>query len=330
MRVYSSGMEQRHLGTLSVSELGLGCMPMSSHYAASDDAQSRVTLERALELGISFWDSAAVYGHGHNEELLAPLVARHRDRITVATKFGIGADGSLDGSADAAARSIDESLARLGCDHIDLWYLHRVDPKVPIEETVGAMADAVAAGKVRHLGLSEASADSLRRAHAVHPIAALQSEWSLWSRDLEIEVLPVARELGVGIVPYSPLGRGMLTGALLARDALGETDRRRSTPRFSEENFDHNRALVEILAQEAAALDCTPGQVALAWVLAQGDDVVPIPGTRSVTHLEENAHAVDVTLTPAVLARIEDVMADVQGGRYPGEHRYGDSPPLSS
>ncbi len=321
-------MKLRHLGELAVSALGLGCMPMSSHYGPSEDLTSTATLERALELGITFWDSAAVYGHGHNERLLAPVLARHRDQIVLATKFGINADSSLDGSAAATARSIDESLTRLGVDHVDLWYLHRVDPQIPIEETVGAMADAVAAGKVRHLGLSEASADSLRRAHAVHPIAALQSEWSLWTRDIEPEVLPVARELGVGLVPYSPLGRGMLTGALTGRDSLDEGDRRLQTPRFSEDNFDHNRRLVSALEEVASGLGCTSGQVALAWVLAQGDDVVPIPGTRSIAHLDENAAAVDVVLTDEELARIEAAMLDVQGGRYPGEHRYGDSPAL--
>lgn len=321
-------MKHRHLGELAVSALGLGCMPMSSHYGPSEDATSTATLERALELGVTFWDSAAVYGHGHNERLLAPVLARHRDQIVLATKFGINADSSLDGSAAATARSIDESLTRLGVDHVDLWYLHRVDPQIPIEETVGAMADAVAAGKVRHLGLSEASADSLRRAHAVHPIAALQSEWSLWTRDIEPEVLPVARQLGVGLVPYSPLGRGMLTGALTGRDSLDEGDRRLQTPRFSEDNFDHNRRLVSALEEVASGLGCTSGQVALAWVLAQGDDVVPIPGTRSIAHLDENAAAVDVVLTDEALARIEAAMLDVQGGRYPGEHRYGDSPAL--
>ena len=321
-------MEQRRLGGLSVSEIGLGCMPMSSHYAASDDQTSLATLMRALDLGVTFWDTAAVYGHGHNEELLARVLGQHRDRIVLATKFGINPDSSLDGSAEVTRRSIDESLARLGCDHVDLWYLHRVDPKVPIEETVGAMAEAVTAGKVRYLGLSEASADSLRRAQAIHPIAALQSEWSLWTRDLEDEVLGVARDLGVGVVPYSPLGRGMLTGALTGRDSLDESDRRRQTPRFAEENFEHNRTLVSVLEQEAVDLGCTAGQVALAWVLAQGDDVVPIPGTRSITHLEENTAAVDVVLTADARARIGSAMSDVHGGRYPGEHRYGDSPPL--
>ncbi len=321
-------MNTRFLGDLAVSALGLGCMPMSSHYGPSEDANSTATLEQALALGITFWDTAAVYGHGHNEELLAPLVARQRDRIVLATKFGIDKDGSLDGSPAATRRSIDESLARLGVDHVDLWYLHRVDPATPIEETVGAMAEAVEAGKVRHLGLSEASAESLRRAHAVHPITALQSEWSLWTRDLEPEVLPVARQLGIGIVPYSPLGRGMLTGALTGRDSLDEGDRRLQTPRFSEENFDHNRHLVTVLEEVGAGLGYTAGQVALAWVLAQGDDVVPIPGTRSVPHLEENAAAVDIRLSDGDLARIEAAMAAVQGGRYPGEHRYGDSPPL--
>lgn len=321
-------MLTRNLGPdLTVSELGLGCMPMSSHYGAADPTASRRTLERAVEAGVTFWDSAAAYGHGANEELLAPVVARHRDRLVIATKFGIEPDGSLSGRPQDAHRALDESLHRLGCDYIDLWYLHRVDPNIPIEDTVEAMAMAVQSGKVRFLGLSEASATTLRRAHAIHPIAALQSEWSLWSRDIEAEVLPTARELGVGIVPYSPLGRGLLTGQVTDRAMLAPDDRRLSGPRFSEEHFDHNRQLVVQLEAEAARLECSVAQLALAWVLAQGDDVVPIPGTRSVHHLEENIGATQVVLDHATRDRIGALMQGVAGDRYAHNQGYGDTPP---
>ncbi len=321
-------METRTLGTsgLTVSAVGLGCMPMSSTYGAVDEAEATRTLELAVDLGVTFWDTAEVYGDGHNETLIAPVLARHRDRVVIATKFGFDANRQVDGRPENARRALDGSLSRLGVTHIDLWYLHRVDPQVPIEDTVGAMAEAVAAGKVRYLGLSEASAATLRRAHAVHPISALQSEWSLWTRDLEDEVLPVARELGIGIVPYSPLGRGMLTGRLDDLSALADDDYRRGGPRFQAENFAHNRRLVDAVVAFAAEIGCTPGQVALAWVLAQGPDVAPIPGTRQRHHLTENAAASEVVLSAEQVAELGGLMADVQGGRYAKPHAYGDSP----
>jgi aryl-alcohol dehydrogenase-like predicted oxidoreductase len=236
----------------------------------------------------------------------------------------------MTGRPENAAKAIDGSLRRLRTDWVDLWYLHRVDPSVPIEETIGAMADIVATGKVRHIGLSEASVDSLRRAHAVHPIAALQSEWSLWSRVIEPEVLPVARELGIGIVPYSPLGRGLMTGSINTLDQLPEGDHRRNSPRFASENFEHNKDLVAQFAAIAADLGCTSGQLAIAWLLAQGDDVVPIPGTKRRTYLTENAAAVDVVLSTELAAQIADLMSGVAGDRYGWGHTYGDSPALGT
>ncbi|MBI1351418.1 MAG: aldo/keto reductase [Actinomycetales bacterium] len=321
-------MQTRELGRsgLRVSAVGLGCMPMSSSYGPADPVAAADTLERALELGVTFWDTAEAYGWGANEELLAPLLGRHRADIVVATKFGFRREGGNDGSPENARRAIDACLQRLGTDHVDVWYLHRVDPGIPIEETVGAMAEAVAAGKARHLGLSEASADSLRRASAVHPIAALQSEWSLWTRDLEEEVLPVARELGIGIVPYSPLGRGMFTGTLNDVSALAENDFRRRGPRFDEGNFAHNRRLVQRIEELADGVGCRPGQLALAWVLAQGPDVVPIPGTSKVAHLEENAAASELSLTPDQVEELGSLLAGIHGGRYNTPHAYGDSP----
>jgi len=301
-------------------------MPMSSVYGPADEAESVSTLELALDLGVTFWDTAEIYGDGGNESLIGPVLERNRDAIVLATKFGFDPGGVVAGRPENARRAIDGSLTRLRTDVIDLWYLHRVDPSVPIEETVGVMGEMVAAGKVRHLGLSEASAESLRRAHATHPISALQSEWSLWTRDLEPEVLPVARELGIGIVPYSPLGRGMLTATLNDMSELTEDDYRRSGPRFADENFDVNRAAVERFAAAAADLDCTPGQLALAWVLAQGPDVVPIPGTRRRTHLKETAGAVDITLTPEQVQELADLLTGVVGARYARPHTYGDSP----
>lgn len=322
-------MQTRELGRsgLRVSALGLGCMPMSASYGPADPVAARATLERAIELGVTFWDTAEAYGWGANEELIAPVLGRHRADIVIATKFGFRREGGNDGSPENARRTIDACLQRLGTDHVDLWYLHRVDPGIPIEDTIGAMAEAVAAGKVRHLGLSEASADSLRRACAVHPIAALQSEWSLWTRDLEEEVLPVARELGIGMVPYSPLGRGMFTGALNDVSTLAADDFRRRGPRFDEGNFAHNRRLVHRIEELADDIGCRPGQLALAWVLAQGGDVVPIPGTAKVAHLEENAAAADVSLTPDQVEELGTLLADIQGGRYSTPHAYGDSPP---
>jgi len=300
-----------------VSALGLGCMGMSFAYGTADRGEALATLHRALDLGVTFLDTADMYGAGANEELLAAVLADRRDEVTLATKFGIltGEDGyprGVDGSPAYAHRACDASLRRLGVDHIDLYYLHRPDPEVPIEDTVGAMAELVAAGKVRHLGLSEGSAETIRRAVAVHPIAAVQSEWSVFSRDIERAVLPACREHGIGVVPYSPLGRGLLTGALPTDFA--DDDFRRALPRFQGENLDRNLALVGAVREIAEAHGATPGQVALAWLLARGDDVVPIPGTKRVRYLEENAGALDVTLTPADLARLDELRP--AGDRY--------------
>ena len=319
-------MQSRRLGELPVSALGLGCMSMSGVYGAADVVEAQATLERAIEIGVTFWDTAAVYGDGGNEELIAPVLARHRDEVVIASKFGFAPDRSRDGSPGNARAAVDASLRRLGVDCIDLWYLHRVDPEVPIEDTVGAMAEAVQAGKVRYLGLSEASTESLRRACAVHPISALQSEWSLWTRDLEAEVVGVARELGIGIVPYCPLGRGLFTGRVDSLDSLEEGDYRRGGPRFSDQNFDRNRALVDGVVAYASQVGCTPAQLALAWVMAQGDDVVAIPGTKRRSYLEENAAAADVHLTPAQVAEVGALMSGVAGERYATAHAYGDSP----
>jgi aryl-alcohol dehydrogenase-like predicted oxidoreductase len=302
-------------------------MSMSGVYGAADLDEAQATLERAHDLGVTFWDTAAVYGDGGNERLIAPVLARHRDDVVIASKFGFAPDRSIDGTPENARRAIDASLERLGTDHIDLWYLHRVDPAVPIEDTVGAMAEAVSSGKVRHLGLSEASAATLRRASSVHPIAALQSEWSLWTRDLEDEVLGVARELGIGIVPYCPLGRGLFTGRLTDMAHLDSDDYRRGGPRFSADNFDRNRSLAEGVSAYAADLGITPAQLALAWVMAQGDDVVAIPGTKRRVYLEENAAAADVRLTPAQIVEIGGLMSGAVGDRYATAHSYGDSPP---
>jgi aryl-alcohol dehydrogenase-like predicted oxidoreductase len=298
----------RALGPLSVSALGLGCMGMSFAYGTADRGESVATLHRAIDLGVTLLDTADMYGAGDNEELLATVLADRRDEVTLATKFGIltGEDGypnGVDGSPAYARRACDASLRRLGVDQIDLYYLHRPDPEVPIEDTVGAMAELVAAGKVRHLGLSESSAETIRRAAAVHPIAAVQSEWSVFSRDIERAVLPACRELGIGLVPYSPLGRGLLTGALPTEFA--DDDFRRTLPRFQGENLDRNLTLVGAVREIAQARGATAGQVALAWLLAQGEDVVPIPGTKRVRYLEENAGALDVTLSAADLARLD-------------------------
>jgi aryl-alcohol dehydrogenase-like predicted oxidoreductase len=308
----------RALGPLSVSALGLGCMGMSFAYGTPDRGEAVATLHRALDLGMTFLDTADMYGGGDNEELLAAVLAGRRDEVTLATKFGIltGDDGyprGVDGSPGYARRACDASLRRLGVDHIDLYYLHRPDPTVPIEDTVGAMAELVAAGKVRHLGLSESSAETIRRAAAVHPIAAVQSEWSVFSRDIERAVLPACREHGIGVVPYSPLGRGLLTGALPTE--LADDDFRRTLPRFQAENLDHNLALVGAVREIAEARGSTAGQVALAWLLAQGEDVVPIPGTKRVRYLEENAGALDVDLTAADLTRLDALRP--AGDRYP-------------
>jgi aryl-alcohol dehydrogenase-like predicted oxidoreductase len=306
---------------LEVSAQGLGCMGMSFAYGPADEAEAIATIHRALELGVTFLDTADMYGIGANEQLVGKAIADRRDQVTLATKFGIVMDPDnprkrgVRGDAAYVRQACDASLQRLGLDHIDLYYQHRPDTNVPIEETVGAMAELVAAGKVRHLGLSEASSATIRRAAAVHPIAALQSEWSLFSRDIEADVVGTCRELGVGLVPYSPLGRGLLTGAVGSLDELADDDFRRTQPRFQGDNLDANLQLVAVVREVAEARGVTPGQVALAWVQAQGDDVVPIPGTKRRTYLEENAAALDVALTADELARL-DVLAPV-GDRYP-------------
>jgi aryl-alcohol dehydrogenase-like predicted oxidoreductase len=298
-------------------------MGMSFAYGDADADRSVATLERALERGVTLFDTADIYGPRTNEELVGPVLRRHRDEVVLATKFGARSlevdDRSPDGRPDYAGRAIDGSLRRLGVDHVDLYYLHRVDPEVPVEETFGAMGELVAAGKVRHLGISEATADQLRRAHAEHPVTALQSEWSLWTRDLEREVLTAARELGVGVVPYSPLGRGFLTGTIRTVDDLTEDDRRRQHPRFQEEALAANLRLVEVVEAMAADKDVTAAQLALAWVLAQGEDVVPIPGTTRPERIDENLGALDVELTGADLTALDEACPPgaAVGTRYP-------------
>ncbi|MET0738380.1 MAG: aldo/keto reductase [Acidimicrobiales bacterium] len=300
----------RTLGTdgPEVSAQGLGCMSMTDFaYGPADEDEAVATLHRALDLGVTFLDTADVYGLTENERLVGRTIADRRDEVVLATKFGnVFRDGQrgVDGSPAYVDQACDASLDRLGVDHIDLYYLHRPDLTVPIEDTVGAMAELVTAGKVLHLGLSEASADTVRRGAAVHPIAALQSEWSLFTRGLEADVVPTCRELGIGLVPFSPLGRGMLTGSVTDRDALADNDFRRTNPRFDEGNFEHNLALVDVVKDVAATHGCTPGQVALAWLNAQGDDVVPIPGTKRRSYLEDNVGALDVTLTADDLERL--------------------------
>ncbi|GHG74531.1 aldo/keto reductase [Streptomyces griseocarneus] len=312
----------RYLGDLVVSAQGLGCMGMSHGYGATDDAQSVATLHRALELGVTFWDTSDFYGAGHNEELIGRAVAGRRDEVVLATKFGfanrLGEPTRVRGDAAHVRQACEASLRRLGVDHIDLYYQHRVDPRVPIEETVGAMAELVRAGKVRYLGLSEAGERTIRRAHAVHPITALQSEWSLWTRDLEAEIAPVCRELGIGLVPFSPLGRGFLTGRYSSVEGLAETDLRRGQPRFADGNLERNLAIVAKLNELAAAKGVTAGQLALAWVQHRGEDVVPIPGTRRQRYLEENVAAVAVELSAEDLATIEAAAppGQVAGTRY--------------
>ncbi|MDN5793290.1 MAG: aldo/keto reductase [Brevibacterium aurantiacum] len=320
----------RTLGTtspLTVSALGLGCMGMSEFYGTGDEQGGIDTIHRALDLGVTFLDTADMYGPFINEQLVGRAIAGNHENVQLATKFGNvrGEDGSrlgIDGSPGYVRKACDASLQRLGVDHIDLYYQHRVDPSVPIEETVSAMAELVKAGKVGHLGLSEASADTIRRAHAVHPITALQTEYSLFTRDLEDEIRPTILELGIGLVPYSPLGRGILTGAITSETSLEEGDSRRSAyfPRFQGEALDANLAIVGRLKELAAEKGATTGQLALAWVLAQGDDVVPIPGTKRVRYLEENAGALDVVLSHDDLAALK---AAVPRGVVVGD-RYGD------
>ncbi|TVS99682.1 aldo/keto reductase [Amycolatopsis bartoniae] len=317
-------MPTRKLGALEVGAQGLGCMGMSQAYGVRDnDDESIATIHRALDLGVTLIDTANVYGAGTNEELVGRAIADRRDRVVLATKFGIvantGSGQTIRGDAAYVRQCCEESLRRLGADHIDLYYQHRVDPDVPVEETWGALSELVAEGKVRYLGISEASVDNIRRAHAVHPVTALQSEWSLWTRGIEDEIVPACRELGIGIVPFSPLGRGFLTGAVTSVQDLPEDDMRRSLPRFAEGNFDRNLAIVEALKALAAEKGVTPGQLALAWVQSRGEDVVPIPGTKRRTYLEENVAAATIELTPDEVARIEAAApADaVAGERYP-------------
>ena len=319
-------MKTRKLGRqgLEVSALGLGCMGMSDFYGGRDETESVATINRALDLGVTFLDTADMYGVGANEELVGRVVRERRDWIIVATKFGNvrGPDGSfkgVNGRPDYVRAACDASLKRTGLDFIDLYYQHRVDPEVPIEETVGAMADLVSAGKVKYLGLSEAAPATIRRAHAVHPITALQTEYSLWSRDVEDQILPTVRELGIGFVPYSPLGRGFLTGQFKTPDDLDAGDTRRNHPRFQGEAFQKNLDLVAAIGVMAADKGCTPAQLALAWVLRQGEDIVPIPGTKRRKYLEDNLGALDVELSEADLARIADILPPgaAQGTRYP-------------
>ncbi len=322
-------------GGAEVSALGLGCMGMSQSYGPADEAESLRTLDRALELGVFFLDTADAYGDGANERLLARALRGRRGRVFLATKFGIRHDGpmgsSICGRPEYVRSSCEASLARLETDHIDLYYQHRVDPDVPIEETVGAMAELVSEGKVRHLGLSEASSDSLTRACSVHPITALQSEWSLWTRDLEPKVLGVARSLGVGIVPYSPLGRGFLSGRLRSPQDFAEDDFRRQHPRFQGENFQRNLELVAQVEKLARELGATPAQLAIAWLLHQGEDVIPIPGTKRVSTLEENVGAAALILTDDQMRALSGLFPPgaAAGDRYPDpSYRYGESPRL--
>lgn len=317
-------MQHRKLRELTVSALGLGCMGISEFYGEADEQESIRVIHRALDLGVTFLDTADMYGVGRNEELVGRAIRGRRDEVVLATKFGNvrGPNGErlgINGRPEYVRQACDASLKRLGVDHIDLYYQHRVDPDTPIEETVGAMAELVHAGKVRFLGLSEASAATLRRANAVHPITALQSEYSLWTRDPEEEVLPTCRELGIGFVAYSPLGRGFLSGQFRSPEDLPADDFRRHNPRFQGENFQKNLRLVEAVQDMAREKGCTPSQLALAWLLAQGNDIVPIPGTKRVKYLEENLGALNVHLNADDLAQLEAVfpLGAAAGERYP-------------
>lgn len=319
-------MIQRKLRDLEVSAIGLGCMGMSGFYGSTDEAEGVETIRRALALGVDFIDTAQLYGPLTNESLVGRAVAGRRDEYVIATKFNRRMDGAVpgdmssvgpqDGSADHVRSSIEGSLRRLSTDYVDLYYQHRVDPNVPIEETVGAMAELVTEGKIRHIGLSEAAADTIRRANVVHPIAAVQTEYSLWSRDPEDQVLPTCRELGIGFVPYSPLGRGFLAGRFTSPDELDEGDFRRTGPRFTGDNLQANLRLADKVKEIAAEKGVTPAQLAIAWLLAQGDDIVPIPGTKRRTYLEQNAAAVDVRLTADDLTRIDAELPQTAGERY--------------
>jgi aryl-alcohol dehydrogenase-like predicted oxidoreductase len=317
-----SGIETRKLGAqgLQTSSIGLGCMGMSEFYGESDDAESTATIQRALDIGVDLLDTADMYGRGANERLVGAAIAHRRDEVTLATKFGIirGDDPrsrAVNGRPEYVREAIDASLDRLGTDHVDLYYQHRIDPDVPIEDTVGAMADAVAAGKVRYIGLSEAAPETIRRAHAAHPLTAVQTELSLWERGACEEVLPTCRELGIGFVPYSPLGRGFLTGRFGSSDDFGEGDFRSGDPRMTPENFDRNLGIVATVTAVASRLGATPAQLALAWVLAQGEDLVPIPGTRKIARLEENAAATGLELSADDLRELDEASTAV-GDRY--------------
>ncbi len=319
-------MKTRRLGSqgLTVSAVGLGCAAMNNRYGEPDPAEARATLDRAVEIGVNFFDTSDAYGAGKNEELLAERLGAHRDEVVIASKFGNirgpnGERGGTNSRPEYVPVACEASLKRLNTDHIDLYYQHRVDPEIPIEDTVGAMARLVEQGKVRYLGLCEAGPDTIRRAHAVHPITAIQMEYSLWTRDAEAAILPTLRELGIGLVPYSPLGRGFLTGSFKSREDFIEGDRRREHPRFQEGNFEANVELIGTIEAVAARLGCTTGQVALAWVLSRGEDVVPIPGTKKRKWLEQNAASLDVELDEAAFAELDRAFPPgvAAGLRYP-------------